>query len=409
MKSYLIFISTLIGLFTVSPNASSFGPQKTLPETDNISIVKFDPSGSYMAIGYASGKIEMWKINKQFNQIKWVNSSLKGRILTLGFLVKNDQMIVVNEDLGITFLNREKGNILKTFSVDFGRSCGSPEMVSVADFNQEKGILAIAGNCSIDVFLIRTDLMSIDTPKTRSTPYPTKLIPSNLRDPAVVNWLFSLNGELDVNNCLKISPSADFVLSGTLKGKLIKWDLNPTAKRSEIIKRNLGADSTKAIEPAKIIHVMTNRNSREFGEIDASQIFGIDCTDSLAISVGDASEAYGDMQIWRTCDMGMVNFISVADPSTCAHIKLSSNSEYAVTTGDFSYRIWKNENDSFKRLCTFYFDDADEILSDKACIDFYRYELLAIGDKQNVYFYKLPSLEFLTDIRNTNRELQRRK
>jgi WD40 repeat protein len=184
-----------------------------------------------------------------------------------------------------------------------------------------------------------------------------------------------------VISCLKVDPGFRYVLAGTKDGKLIRWDLTDTAH---------------TVFSDKIVDVVPSRDHGEFNDI-----LGIDCRDTLALSVCFYSSLCGQMQWWDSRDVSLLDFIKEADPSTCRRIKISSDGRYAITTGDFSYRIWKFDvpTGKYQLQCDLVYGVDVGYSKKMSCVDIWNDRLLVVGDKKNVFFFNLADHKRLGNLR----------
>ncbi|OXB20206.1 hypothetical protein B0A80_19250, partial [Flavobacterium tructae] len=239
-------------------------------------------------------------------------------------------------------------------------------------------------NSSDSIYIVKTRGFHRNFPKPKENSLVTTLSNGVKPDNSIIFDLVSnienYNNDAEIITCLKMSPNLRFVVAGTKSGKILKWNLTK---------------SSNNLFPEYIIPLVSSRQQTEYKDI-----LGIDCNESLVISVCFGSELSGTMQLWDPLDMSIINFEEQADPSTCRRIKLSPKYDYSITTGDFSYRLWKKVDMNYILQLDFKYLKSVGYYQKVGSVDFSN-NILAIGDSQDVYFYGIPDFNYLDSLRKS--------
>jgi len=402
----------LIGLFFCGKiTAQTIGGQKQPAQSNkgDISIVKFDSSGKTLAVGYDLGTVEIWDLNPGHNTLMGIQSQIQGPICSIDFLDNLNQVLVVYQFGRIVFLNKQTGTVSKTFNVQFNEYYNKkPESVFTSVFDSTKRILAIAGNMEGRIVLINVDSLyngfksskdNIYTLHTRNSEWeiePDKngtsasvlgvLSGGKFKQDRCIIANFVLHNDQHLSDdqlitCIKISSSLHTLFAGTKGGAIIKWHIR---------------DTSGEVLPEKLLPLITAGHKADYQDI-----LGIDCTDSVMVSVGFGTSRVGDFQIWDPSDVSLIGYKKEGDFSTCRRIVLSSNGQIGISTGDFSYRIWRKTGDDFILFKDIKYKSSVGYDTKFAGAAIFNNKLVALGDKNNVYFFDMDGMQYLNNLRGS--------
>lgn len=398
----IILICLFLNIIAVAQKSLKADSLSNLTESSDVSLVKFDNKGEYLAVAYDFGKLEIWDLHNNSNML-W-HKQFGNSIISVAFIDDLNQIIVVLKSVGIIYIDKLTGEISKSFVIDFGEDVEDEhEKISEVDYNPISKILAVSGDIADRVILLNLETLYNSKVNNRDSIYIVKTtdlhrsFPNPKESSQVItvftdfkpdgSVLFDLlsnienyNNDAEIITCIKMSPNLKFVIAGTKSGKLLKWNLT---------------ESKNSLFPEYIIPVVSSRQQTEYKDI-----LGIDCNDSLLVSVSFGSDLCGTMQLWDPSDMSIINFKKQADPSTCRRIKLSPKYDYSITTGDFSYRLWKREEMNYILQLDFEYLKSVGYNKKSGSVDFSN-KTLAIGDSDDVYFYQLPDFNYLYSLRKS--------
>jgi WD40 repeat protein len=406
MKVWVIILPFCFLYVHIPVRGTAVGPHMK-DTVGEITVVRIDSTGHRLLIGYDYGSLELWQLRADSNKLLWQNPGFPAGVQALYFVGEINQVLAVYKQGGIVFFDAGTGSVSKVFFIDFDEYIArEPERLSESDYNEGHHVLAVSGNVSDRVVLI--DVLKLFASKKNSkdsmyvvnTNSWTRVFPDPLktslvyeirsdrkRDSAVVKDLSSniesFANKDEIVTCLKVEPGFRYVIAGTKAGKLIKWDLE---------------DSSETIEPERIVSVVPSKDHGEFNDI-----LGLDCRDSLMLSVCFYSSTCGQMQWWDSRDVTLIDFVKDADPSTCRRIRINSDAMYLITTGDFSYRVWKFNSHSgmYELQCDLAYANSVGYGKKVSCVDIWNNQLLAVGDQKNVFFFNLADHKRLANLRRT--------
>lgn len=401
-KLCIFFIVLFFANVTIGQKIGTAKLSYNTEEIGDVTIIQYDNTGKFLAVAYYYSRLELWNID-MISKTKVWSKQFNSQIVSVNFIDELNQIVIVLKHIGIIYIDKKTGNLSKTFVINFNRYLkDKPEQILKSDYNEKLNILAVSGNIAGRVIVLNLKTLygskvnhpdsiyivnSIDWDRIFLYPKENSLVAEvrsfQKADSSILYDLSSnienFEGNAEVITCIKISPSLKFVVAGTKSGKLLKWNLK---------------NDIQPIFPEFIINLTGSRQTSEFKDI-----LGIDCSDSLLVSVCFGSIICGNMQLWNPVDMSMISFKKEADPSTCRKVDLSQGLDYAVTTGDFSYRLWeKTEVDYILKLDLEYHNSVG-YFQKIAAVDFFN-KMLAVGDQKDVFFYNLSDFSYLFSLRN---------
>jgi|GEM_PF-3319110 len=381
------------------------------PLTDEITIIKHHPTEDVLAVGYKSGKIELYSLNPLIkllgstNQIASESDTKKDQILSIDFLNGYPFIFVLFEHNRLAFLSTNDCSVMISNGIHINLmhySRRGDEIVKLSDFDFNSNLLAISGNTVSRISLI--DLNKLyDLCERRFTPLITT---RKCQETELVGGFFnmakteedvhgSILGILEAENasapfsCLKIAPGGNEVYAGTEAGKLYKWRVD---------KSNLpDLENCGHIDPC---NYKTISNAR--AEYKDRSLFSIDMINNTLVSSCMNNPGLGNLQFWDTALLHLYHF---SDAGLYKKLQLSADENYLATSSNARYRLLKKINGTFTPVSNFLRDNPGIPHSQKHTVEFIGNDTLALANGTNIYFYKLPSISLLYTLRPVNHPL----
>ncbi|OXB20038.1 hypothetical protein B0A80_19390, partial [Flavobacterium tructae] len=157
MKLTIIFLSCLLVNISIIAQKSIKNDISELRESGDVSVVKFDNKGDYLAVAYDFGRLEIWDFHNK--KILW-HEQFEKSIISLAFIDDLNQIIVTLKNAGIIYIDKTTGKISKSFVIDFGEEVeDNYETINEVDYNPISKIMAVSGNIADRVILLNLEVL----------------------------------------------------------------------------------------------------------------------------------------------------------------------------------------------------------------------------------------------------------
>jgi WD40 repeat protein len=355
-----------------------------------VTAVRFDSTGGRLAVGRWDGTVSLWKLKSK--KELWESPPAPSAVghLFLFFRRNDSQLIVVEKGGRVRVYDTVSGKLIKSLAPNFMAFAGDqPEGIAGADLDASGRILAIAGRFFGGVYLIDLDLAILLTGNELNLADWTRG-----KTPQVAALQRVLRGPTDDPITeVKIDLAGKFVAATTVSGFLELWrtDLNGPKAQS-----NKGSS-----EPEFVLRKVGDARNK------FRALLGLACSKNFLLTVGDYSHKYGDFQMWTADTVEMIQHISGVDPGGAQHVAFDRTGQYAATTGDIRYALWRIANEKVEAIVRIYLKQSGGHDADPQAVDFSPSgPIVAIADLEGVFFVDVEKLRAVDGIGVLGRTLE---
>jgi WD40 repeat protein len=320
--------------------------------------------------------------------------------LFLFFRKDDSQLIVVEKGGRVRVYETVSGKLIKSLTPNFMAFRGKqPEGIAGADLDPSGRIMVLAGDLFGGIYLVDLDRamqsanteLKLNDGTYRVQPDSGIAIWERGEEPKTSSLLKTLlskddDGVTDV----KVDPLGKFIAATTWAGFLKVWRIDLA---------NLASGGSTEISEPVVRKVGDARNKFR-------SLKGLACSKNLLLTVGYYSQKYGDLQMWTADAVEMIQHFSGADPGTPSYVTFDPTGQYAATTGDVRYVLWRIVNEKVEPIVRIYLGGSEGHDTEPQAVGFSPSDpIVAVADLSGIFFVNIEKMKVVDRIGVSRRTL----
>ena len=411
---------------------------------NEITLIQYERKENLMAVAYRDNRIEIYDLKDSIHLagstegIKQSSDTKENAIICINFLENTNKLFVLYNYNRIAFLNYDC-SILISNNIHIDLMHDSPfgdEIIRLSAYSVNNNLLAIAGYDEQTIVLI--DLYKLYylceikyTPSIITRKYKVKELNDIgyvLTSPSFEEIHKSVVGNLSILTyppktfftSIKISPDARYVVAANNLKKIYKWTLYTDSQSKQItndvpgfysnskksvLDRVLSKPNPYQIKAEQTLEPSAYVNIYYHDEQTIEPTVTLAINDSLTFSASNPNSKYGNLQFWDNPNYYITQYIN--DTTTYKQVTLSEDGNFAIAINNSSCILFvKKENGNYAPGFHIKSNNLHYPQSKITTSQFIDNNTIAIADTANVYFYQLPSLQFLYALKSAKSKLK---
>jgi WD40 repeat protein len=361
------------------------GTTETVHASDIVSLVRYTENDKKILflsndIDHRENfEIKLWHLDS--NKISWstkfklaVPAKFKRQRLysPLDMIVMNDgkTICVAIGSFGLILIDYASGKMIKMKFADFHATYGDvKELLGSAAFSRGKEYIAVSGEYSAFIRILRMEIISKDTSSILDLDFkPNRTLVKND---------FGINANTSFT-CMRFSDDGKTLFTGEQNGIFYGWAVD---------------DSSFMPDPILTRKLATSKQL-------FNGLWSIDLADSIIITTSFYLPKYGQVQLWNLNGVVLKKSYGDFPQTTAKRVIINKMGNFGALTSDICYIIFSINSSEISPVYNVYFENKMPTLSDNLSSVAFTTEgsIVALGINDNVYLFDYSEGKIISSI-----------